>query len=180
MKLKNEDRARGTSPAVLRSSGPKQRPERVATTLGVSGESIRRDVPSNDMIAYMAGLFDGEGCVTYKKYWSNKRENRPRKYYCWRIQLEIVMTDEATIQWCCDHFGGRCIKKPRKEYKMQYRWRRGFKHAYEIASAIYPYAVTKKAALKDIIKHYDNKEMDSKNEDVVRRSTRSSRKTLEL
>ena len=70
MKLKNDDRARGTSPAVLRSSGPKRRPERVATTLGVSGESIRRDVPSNDMIAYLAGLFDGEGCVTYKKYWS--------------------------------------------------------------------------------------------------------------
>ena len=44
------DRDRGTSPAVLRSSGPKQRPERVATTLGVSdGESIRRGVPANDM-----------------------------------------------------------------------------------------------------------------------------------
>ena len=43
------DRDRGTSPAVLRSSGPKQRPERVATKLGVSdGESIGRDVPDND------------------------------------------------------------------------------------------------------------------------------------
>ena len=47
LKLKS-DRARGTSPAVLRSSGPKQRPERVATTLGVEGESIGRDVPDND------------------------------------------------------------------------------------------------------------------------------------
>ena len=47
LRLKS-DRARGTSPAVLRSSGPKQRPERVATTLGVEGESIRRDVPDND------------------------------------------------------------------------------------------------------------------------------------
>ena len=43
------DRARGTSPAVLRSSGPKQRPERVATKLGVSGESVRRDVPADEM-----------------------------------------------------------------------------------------------------------------------------------
>ena len=42
------DRDRGTSPAELRSTGPKQRPERVATTLGVEGESIRRDVPDND------------------------------------------------------------------------------------------------------------------------------------
>ena len=45
------DRDRGTSPAVLRSSGPKQRPvKRVATTLGVSdGESAGRSVPANDM-----------------------------------------------------------------------------------------------------------------------------------
>ena len=42
------DRGRGTSPAELRSTGPKQRPERVATTPGVEGESIRRDVPDND------------------------------------------------------------------------------------------------------------------------------------
>jgi len=71
------DRARGTSSAVLRSSGPKQRPERVATTLGVrGGESIRRDVPSNEMIAYIAGLFDGEGSVTYKQYLEN-RKTRP-------------------------------------------------------------------------------------------------------
>ena len=40
--------ARGTSPAELRSSGPKQRPERVATTPGVEGESTGRSVPDND------------------------------------------------------------------------------------------------------------------------------------
>ena len=43
------DRDRGTSSAVLRSSGPKQRPERVATKLGVSGEKARRSVSTNDM-----------------------------------------------------------------------------------------------------------------------------------
>ena len=42
------DQARGTSPAELRSSGPKQRPERVATTLGVRGESARRGVSSDE------------------------------------------------------------------------------------------------------------------------------------
>ena len=49
MNKEKSDRDRGTSSAVLRSSEPKQRPERVATTLGVSGESVRRDVPANDM-----------------------------------------------------------------------------------------------------------------------------------
>ena len=49
IKFKNVDRDRGPSPAVLRSSGPKQRPERVATKLGVSGESVGRDVPADEM-----------------------------------------------------------------------------------------------------------------------------------
>ena len=40
--------ARGPSPAELRSSVPKHSAERPATTLGVSGESIRRDVPADD------------------------------------------------------------------------------------------------------------------------------------
>ena len=39
------DQARGTSPAELRSSGPK----RQATTPGVEGESIGRDVPPDEM-----------------------------------------------------------------------------------------------------------------------------------
>ena len=50
IKFKNVDRARGTSPAVLRSSGPKHSAERPATKLGVSGESVRRDVPADDNV----------------------------------------------------------------------------------------------------------------------------------
>ena len=42
------DQARGPSPAELRSSVPKHSAERPATTPGVEGESIRRDVPDND------------------------------------------------------------------------------------------------------------------------------------
>ena len=43
------DRDRGTSPAELRSSGPKHSAERPASKLGVSGESARRSVPADDM-----------------------------------------------------------------------------------------------------------------------------------
>ena len=49
IKFKN-DQARGTSPAELRSSGPKHSAERPATKPGVEGESIRRDVPDNDNV----------------------------------------------------------------------------------------------------------------------------------
>ena len=47
--MKNKiDRDRGTSPAELRSSGPKHSAERPASKLGVEGESIGRDVPDNE------------------------------------------------------------------------------------------------------------------------------------
>ena len=44
------ERDRGTSPAELRSSGPKHSAERPATKLGVSGESARRSVPADDNV----------------------------------------------------------------------------------------------------------------------------------
>jgi len=76
--MKNKiDRDRGTSPAVLRSSGPKQRPERVATKLGVSGESVRRDVPADDM--------EYQGGAAYKailKLFSNELEDEKFAKHC--------------------------------------------------------------------------------------------------
>ena len=116
---------------------------------GVSNETIN--------MAYLAGLVDGEGSITYKQYWDRKRKDRPRKYFCWRISIEVVMTHKPTIQWCADKFGGKVYLKPRKTHKMQYRWRRGFRAALEIAKAIEPFAVTKKTELQNIIKHYGDK-----------------------
>ena len=44
----------------------------------------------SETMAYLAGLLDGEGCVTYKQYWDrNIEKDRPQpKYFCWRIQIE--------------------------------------------------------------------------------------------
>jgi hypothetical protein len=46
-------------------------------------------------LAWAAGLFDGEGSVTYKKY---KEKKRNGTYNCWRIAMEVSMTDEPTIR----------------------------------------------------------------------------------
>ena len=149
-------RARGTSSAVLRSSGPKQRPERVASMLGVSGETIRRDVPSNDMIAYLAGLFDGEGSVTYKQYLEN-RKTRPNPSLCWRLRLELAMTCKDTVEHIyktlnIGWFGPRTVKPGNLP---QWRWSVSFRGAYEVAKLFVPYAITKKVKLQNIIDHYD-------------------------
>ena len=68
------DRDRGTSPAELRSSGPKQRPERVATKLGVSGESVRRDVPADDMKQPIWINEDEEYCKHLAKFFKGEVE----------------------------------------------------------------------------------------------------------
>ena len=65
IKFKMYDQARGTSPAELRSTGPKQRPERVATKPDVSGESVRRDVSLDDMerrdyLKFLRRFFKGD------------------------------------------------------------------------------------------------------------------------
>ena len=73
IKFKNVDRDRGTSPAVLRSSGPKQRPERVATKLGVSGESARRGVPADDMKQPIFVNEDAEYCKYLMKFFKGEK-----------------------------------------------------------------------------------------------------------
>lgn len=65
MKLKT-DQGRGTSPAELRSSGPKQRPDKGSDeSLASEGESVRRDVSLDDMerrdyLKFLKRFFKGD------------------------------------------------------------------------------------------------------------------------
>ena len=117
-----------------------------------------------DDVIYLAGLFDGEGCVTYKKYWDRKRKDRPRKYFCWRIALEIVMTDKPTIEHVRKITGLGSVNKRVKNtspsskahWKDQYRWHASHRQACKIAKCIAPFSVTKQEKLLQIVNHYVN------------------------
>lgn len=52
--------------------------------------------PTNEQIAWLAGLFEGEGCVIIRK-------NRYGVYY----ELTVKMTDEDVIRRIHEWFGGR-------------------------------------------------------------------------
>ena len=57
-------------------------------------------------IAYIAGLFDGEGSITYKKYKERKKKGNKVNYYnCWRISMEIAMTDKSILVWVNEVLG---------------------------------------------------------------------------
>jgi len=66
IKFKMNDQGRGTSPAELRSTGPKQRPDKGSDeSLASEGESIRRDVSLDDMerrnyLKFLRRFFKGD------------------------------------------------------------------------------------------------------------------------
>ena len=109
--------------------------------------------------AYIAGLFDGEGSIHFKRSPEKKRSGT---YNCLRISMEITMTDKSVLMWVHEVLGvGTFTKKPRKgfrkdgtKYLMQWRWRCTFRDAYHVCLLIWPWAHTKLPKINKIIEHY--------------------------
>lgn len=103
--------------------------------------------------AYIAGLFDGEGTITYKKY---KEKKAKGTYDCWRISMEIAMTDKSVLVWVNEVLGcGTLNKKPRKNgHKMQYRWRCVFRDCFHVCCILFPFAHVKLGKIQQVIEHY--------------------------
>ena len=48
-------------------------------------------------IAYIAGLFDGEGHIQYKQS-MRKRPHNTKAYPTWSLRMEMAMTDEYILR----------------------------------------------------------------------------------
>ena len=121
---------------------------------------------SESDIAYIAGLFDGEGSIHIKRGVEAKKKHngKPgrRVSNSMRISMEITMTDESVLSWLHEVLGvGTLNRKPRKgrrkdgtKYLMQYRWRCTFRDAYYVCRLLWPYAHTKLPKIQQVIEHY--------------------------
>ena len=115
---------------------------------------------------YMAGLFDGEGCVEYTQRFQKKRNNRPRGYLCRIICCEMAMTHEPVMRWFHENtqLGVlRLIIKSKQaggkpHHKDQWRWRCAHRDAYKFAKLIISYTHVKRKKLQQIIDHYELKQ----------------------
>ena len=126
---------------------------------------------SSEDIAYIAGLFDGEGSIYYARRIEKKKKHKGKGYrtsMSQRISMEVTMTDESVIRWLHEVLKvGTVVKKPRKglrkdgtKYLMQYKWRCTFRHAYYVCCLLFPYAHTKLPKINQILEHYaDNKKI---------------------
>ena len=110
--------------------------------------------------AYIAGLFDGEGCVTYKQY-MRKRNGQKKAYPTWSIRMEINMTDKSLLTWVHEVLGVGTVGEKRHYskyalgWKKQWRWRCQFRDAYFVSCLIWPWSHTKLEKIQQIINHYD-------------------------
>ena len=115
--------------------------------------------------AYIAGLFDGEGSIHFKRGIEKKKKHKGKGYRTsnsLRLSMEITMTDESVLRWVHEVLGvGTLNKKPRKgrrvdgtKYLMQYRWRCTFRDAYYVCRLLWPYAHTKLDKIQQVIDHY--------------------------
>ena len=125
---------------------------------------------STENIAYLAGLFDGEGSIYFAKRIEKKKKHKGKGYrtsMSQRISMEVTMTDESVIRWMHEVLGvGTVNKKPRKgrrkdgtKYLMQYKWRCTFRDAYQVCCLFWPYAHTKLPKIQQIINHYTDKKI---------------------
>tara|TARA_R100000781_G_C3995995_1_gene98644 strand:+ start:128 stop:568 length:441 start_codon:yes stop_codon:yes gene_type:complete len=121
---------------------------------------------SESNIAYIAGLFDGEGSIHFRRAPEKKKKHNGKPGYrisnSMRISMEITMTDEPVIRWVHETLKvGTVNKKPRSgfrkngtKYLMQYRWRCTFRDAYYVCRLLWPYVQVKLHKVEQIIDHY--------------------------
>ena len=110
--------------------------------------------------AYIAGLFDGEGCVTCKQKPTKRADRKGKVYNQWYIRCEISMTDKDVISWLQETLGfgwsaEKKYKKRPKHYKRQWRWCCGYRDALKFAKILWPYSQIKLHKLEQIIDHYE-------------------------
>ena len=115
--------------------------------------------------AYIAGLFDGEGSIHFRRGIEKKKKHKGKGYRTsnsMHISMEITMTDRSVLVWVHEVLGvGTLTPKKVKglrvdgtPYLKQYRWRCTFRDAYHVCCLLWPFAHTKLPKIQQVIEHY--------------------------
>jgi hypothetical protein len=104
---------------------------------------MHTDGAANEAIAYLAGLFDGEGSVNIFKQ-SNRKDRINPGYF---LEISIGNTHKGVLQWVLENFGGRLTQNAEQYTKRNHptwRWRASSNEASEVLTIMLPYLVVKK------------------------------------
>ena len=122
--------------------------------------------------AYIAGLFDGEGSINFKRKIEKKKKHNGKGYRTAntiRISMEIAMTDKSVLIWVHEVLGvgtlrPKKVKGTRKDgtpYLPQYKWRCTFRDAYQVCLLIWPFAHVKLDKIQQVIEHYSTQSREN-------------------
>ena len=129
------------------------------------------NVMSEVDMAYIAGLFDGEGSIHFKRGIEKKKKHKGKPGYRYsnsmRISMEITMTDQSVLIWLHEVLGvgtlrPKRVKGKRKDgspYLKQWKWRCTFRDAYQVCLLIWPFAHVKLDKIQQIIEHYSKEKI---------------------
>ena len=110
-------------------------------------------------ISYIAGLFDGEGCITTSKI-MKYNPIMDKRYPCTAIRMELSNTDFGLVNLCKSYFkeGHVCDIAPRKKgYKPQKRWQLTHRQVHRVLKKLLPYLRNKDKIKKAklVMKYYE-------------------------
>lgn len=95
------------------------------------------------ILAYAAGIFDGEGSVGIRA--GHHNQNRGKIHHS--VTVAVSSTDRALIDWFLKNFGGNAnanhVDKAELNYKQAWKWILLAKHAEAFLMAVRPFLVIK-------------------------------------
>ena len=101
---------------------------------------------TRDDMSYLAGLFDGEGCV----YTATHKGGRDGAHWYKKVRMIISNTDKGVIDWLCSQYGGyvQVQKKDNPKHKTGYNWWLEGDKAKQLLMTIYPLCIIKQKAIQ--------------------------------
>lgn len=105
--------------------------------------------------AYLAGIFDGEGCVGYYKRKGNRNK------YSYVAMIMLTQSDFRLMLWLEARIGFGTITSRAGKKHFEYHWATNKKqHVCEFLEAIIPYLLLKKEQAIMLLEHLTNEGME--------------------
>lgn len=97
-------------------------------------------------LSYLAGLIDGEGCLSAWRYW-NKNRTDCSPYFQYSCRLNITNTSLELMKQLIQYYGGgyRMTRPANGKHKARYEWRpKGKKNLELLLLGIIPHLLIKR------------------------------------
>ncbi len=126
-------------------------------------------------VAYIAGLFDGEGSIDFKRRYENRKGRRGKRYLtnAMNITMRIEMTHESILRWIKEKLEVGTVRKRNRSPSVKSHWKDRWtytlrcRQAYYVCCLIWPYAHVKMAKIQKIIDHYSEKDKIIMNDKII-------------